>query len=526
MFSVPAAFAAKCGLNFNDALFVFSVDTFPYSYTQGNTGRQNEFSWITDIGDWSVGVDELNGSYTIDDLDITVLDYNGGVTAALAGVQLETQRCTLRMGFAGMALADYAVLFTGLVSDISRTSNNTYTFTCQDFNRLAQHLIYTEGDNITVTTTTTTLSGNVYTATAVAVTTNRATGVQTSVTTTSQTLNGVVGTVITTDSAAISSNNTRTLIGHPLDLLLDIMLNQVGFAAADVNVAQVQQFRDSVFAGVEVQFLLDSAVDAKDFIESQILKPLAGYTYPDNLGRICVGFLQPNPAALAAQLDINADNIQAIPTLTPQTLINVVTMRFDKDDSGEANSSTGYLSESNTLYLPGIANLEDLTGQLALEQAHNASAVQGQTVIESDGMRSGFQGYLLSKMVSASIFAKYGSRNPSMEAKLLWTPAYSLQIGDFVTVTHPLITDRRQGTLGLSGARYQVIKRAYNFGNTMTVTLTINDASGIRTYAAHKIAPNGKPAYGGASQADHDAYIFISNAQGAQTGGAQAATLG
>jgi hypothetical protein len=505
---------------------VFTIDGYDATFTMGNTGRVGERAWISDVQNWSVSVDELNGTYAIDDLTLTILDINNTLTKELSTLRLAGLRATLRFGVPGVDLANYVTLFAGIATEPQRNKDGTYTFTCQDFNRLTQRLVYLTGDKVTTTTATTTLTGNVYTVNSTIVVTDKYSGNVLSTTTdTQQTLNGTVGTVVTTDAAAISTDNIRRVVGHPLDILLDIMLDQVGFSEPDVNVDQIISYRDDVLAGVEFDFKIDKAVDAKDFMENQLLKPLGGYMYPDNTGRMCVGFMQPDTGALLPVMDINPYNLVALVDLVPQTLVNVLTMRFDKDDDGISNSSTGYLSESNTFYAPSIADINDLTGQIAVQQAQGSDTVQGQLIIESDGIRSGFQGYLLSKMVANSIFSKYGNYNPSMDPEVFWQSAFRLMIGDFVTVTHPLLVDRRSGTVGMVAARYQVIKRSYDFSK-FTVSLTINDASGIRTYSAHRIAPDGKPAYGAGSDDDHARYIYMAGANGTQINGDAAATLG
>jgi hypothetical protein len=523
MFDVSSTLAAGSNTSVLEPLLVLSIEGFPYLLTQGVTGLANELPFISQIDDWSVGVDELNGSYTIDDLNVTAVDSRGLLTQLFHATNVLQSKCTLRLGLVGMAIGDYATLFTGIVGSISRHPDATFSIVCQDPNRLSQRVVYTKGDTYTVTTTVTTYNGQYYTVTATAVTTNRSTGSTSTVVTSNNYLNGSVGTVTSTDDAAISSTNTRRLVGHPLDILVNTLVEEVGFSLSGLNVAQIQQYRDEVLAGVEYDFTLDSAVDAKDFIENQLLKPLGGYIYPNNLGLLCVGFLQPASERLAAVMDLNDQNMQDVPDVVPQDLTNVVTFRFDKDSGSD--SSTGYLAESNNFYSPSISDLDDLTGQVAQSEAQGSGAVQGQSIIESDGMRSGFQGFLLAKMVSNSIFAKYGNYNPVLDIAAHWFPAFRLEVADFVTITHPLVVDLRYGA-PLSAARYQVIKRGYSFGSNMTVSLAVNDASGIRTFSAHRIAPNGTGAYTSVDTATQSRYIFLSGKDGKQSNGDAAATLG
>lgn len=598
-------------------LFRFSIADYSRVFVYRPTGRENEVAWIAGINDWGVSVDPTNGSYTIDDLVVKVIDKGAAVTKDLGLLALEGRRCTLQMGFPGLDLTDYCTLFQGIVGSVTTNNDGTYNFTCQDYNRLNQRVIYTQGNtddetvttttlntgqpftvvtrtdytnatggvsssavityaqygpngptgsktstapdgtitqttvtsrqvnpgggNITVyestvivtapngtkTTTTTTYGDqNLYGLVTVTTSIDSTTGIQTDSVAVTFSASGTEGTVQTSDNALISSSNPRRVIGHPLDVLLNILQVQIGFADSDINVAQIQGFRDSVFSGIVFDFTLTGSVDAKDFIESQLLKPLAGYLYTNGTGQICVGFAQPQPGGITLTSAINPYNVKDIPAVGASDLVNVVTMRFDKDDANVGNSSTGYLSESNTFYAPTINDLTDLTSEVAQEDLQGTDAVQGQLIIESDGLRSGFQGYLISAIIANALFAMYGLYNPTMDCECHWNAMFRTELAEFTGFTHPLVPNKRAGVMGFVNAPFQVIKRTYHFSSD-TVSVSLIDASGVTAFGAHRIQPAATATtYGAGSAAAHARYIYMTDSNGKQSGGDSGALLG
>jgi hypothetical protein len=94
------------------------------------------------------------------------------------------------------------------------------------------------------------------------------------------------------DGFPTDSDHRKTLNAHPLDILEDILLNQIGLTLDQFNNATLQTYRNGIFAGVQFYFSIDSPPAAKDFIESEIMKPLGGYIWTNNLGQIDFNFFR------------------------------------------------------------------------------------------------------------------------------------------------------------------------------------------------------------------------------------------
>jgi hypothetical protein len=626
MIQTTANFDAAAALTPSKPVYRFSITDYAKVFVWRKTGRAGELTWIESIGDWGVSVDPMNGSYSIDDLVVTVLDLGAAITGDLGLLLLEQRFCTLQMGFDGLALADYCTLFSGIVDTVTPNPDGSYAFTCNDYNRLNQRVIYVYGDDGVATTTTTTYSGsNPYTIVTETYTTDPVTGIVTpaavvtysgsgpapvtgtfvsgstttvvtsrnittggstitvyesvattiagnvttivtttyggqllyaSVAVTTQTQqatglnsvslvitydeNGSLGVSTVSDSAFITSTNPKHLVGHPLDILLDILQVEVGLADSDINLTQIEAYRDTVFSGTEFEFFITGSVDAKDFMEAQLLKPLGGYLYPNAMGQVCVGFAQPLAGSVSSIAALTPANIPDLPTITAHDLINVVTMRFDKDDfniSTDPNSS-GYLSQANTFYAPTIEDLPDLSQAVATELVSGSGAVQGQIILESDGMRSGFQGFVLAKVISNSLFKLYGAYNPTLQVTAFWNPCFAVELAEYITLTHPLLPNRKTGTMGITNQLFKVIKRSYAF-DSMIVTFTLEDASGIAVFQAKRIAPTLDAAstgggtssdpmhpYSTASATQQARYVYMSDVNSKQANGDDAARLG
>ena len=195
--------------------------------------------WIESFADLHVTISELDGTAKIDKFAFTVLDYAGQITSDFPNFVFEGKQVTVQTGFPGMAQTDFALLFTGVLDTVdSANDNQSYTFNCTDNLQVLTKVIYTKGDH-----------GN-----------------------------------------PISKNDMKTLNGHPLDILIDILLNQVGLAPATVNQAKILGYRNGMFIGQQFQFTLDASQQADKFIETQIMKPLGGYLWTNSKGQIDVNF--------------------------------------------------------------------------------------------------------------------------------------------------------------------------------------------------------------------------------------------
>lgn len=451
MITATPAYLAAYNAHAKQPIYLFEVDGYGRAFSTRPTATPGRSPWIQKIDDHRQAVDVLNASSTLGDLSVTVIDYQRAITGDFAGTVFEGRPCTLKAGFVGLAEADYVTLFSGIVDSVPGDAANTmFTFVCKDRLRLLKQVVYLLGD----------------------------------------------------DGQPCSEDHPRTILGNPIDILISVLQDEAGFAGGDIDLALLTRYRDEQFGGISFSFKITSPPDAKSFIENEILKPLGGVHFADNLGRYTARFMLPLAGTIVAVATLDASNLLKVPEPEQAELINVLSIRFDNDGSD-------FRSEAVELNQDSI----DLYGQ------------QGQQVIESQGMRSGFQGFSLATLLGKSVFNRYAAKNPQLDVEVHWGPPALLELGDFVYVTHALVPDRKTGTLGITNALFQVDEINRKF-HSAVVGLKLADASGLKAYGALRIAPDAQVDYTSASGAQKARYIFMSNPIGKQSNGDNAGTLG
>jgi hypothetical protein len=436
--------------NYQTALAAFAAGNIPimitisgYSrvFTNYPTGVGGQYDWITSIEDFAYTVHDMDGGADQGTLTFSVQDVGAAITGDFPGFVFEGKLITLKAGFVGLAQVDWITLFTGYVDSVaSANSNNEYTFSCSDISSRLAQVIYTIGDD------------------------------------------GLTAT---------DTNNVKTILAHPLDILLDILNNKIGLPAGNVDSAKIINYRDNIFGGMQFQFKLSQAPAAADFIKSQLLKPLGGYLWVNSVGKVTVNFFYPL-AAPAAVATLNADVFTAIPEAEQVDMVNTIQFQFDKDDS--AGGSGNYLGQDTEVYGPSVAKY----GQY------------GELVVQSDGMRSNFQGFFVAKLVSRMIFYRYGLKNLKFDQNAppcIWQ-AIRLEPGDIVAVTHSKVPDRAAGVMGITGKLFEILDRHVSFTEGI-VTLTMIDANYLSTFGTYQIAPTGHVAYAASSAPDKALYMFM-----------------
>lgn len=453
--------------NYNSALANFTsgqiqaiitIAGYARVFTNYASGVGGQVNLITLLGDLSTSVHDLDGGADQATFSFQVLDQGGLITSDFPGFVFEGKVVTLQVGLPGLAQADFCTVFTGYIDTVGSTNGNQeYVFNCSDISAKLSQVIYLTGDS----------------------------------------------------GKPTDSNNVKTLNGHPLDILLDILNTQVGLPGGFVDSTKIQAYRDGPFSGAQFQFRLTQSVAALDFIKNQLLKPLGGYIWVNSLGLVTVNFFYPlaAPVALAT---LGAVSWTSIPDAEQVDMVNTVQFQFDKDDS--SNSSSGnYFAQDTELYGVSVAKY----GQY------------GELVIQSDGLRSGFQGFFTARMVARMIFSRYGLKSLKFDAGAadsIWGNM-RLEPGDVVGVTHPFIPNREAGTIGVTNRLFEILNRTFKFTEGL-MTFTMIDANFLSTFGAFKIAPDAEADYVSASAPDKLLYMFMCSDSDLYSNGDAAHILG
>ncbi len=440
-------------------LYRITIQGYSRVFCNYKSGVSGEYDWIVSMQDMPITIHDLDGGADQVQFSFNVQDRGAAITGDFPGFTFEGKQITLQTGFYGLAVGDFTTLFTGFIDTVASDNNNLeYTFNCSDISSRLTQVIYLTGDS----------------------------------------------------GQPIDSGNPKTLLAHPLDLLLNILGTQIGLSAGQYDSTKIAAYRDGPFNGVQFQFHLTQSVAAIDFIKSQILKPLGGYLWVNNLGMLTVNFFYPLNAPVAVAT-FGPRTWTTIPTAEQigsgvSELINQVQFQFDKDDAS-SSASGNYLAQDTEVYGVSVAKY----------------AQYGEQTIQSDGLRSGFQGFFTARLVARMIFGRYGLKSLTFDrqaADSIWQTCL-LQPGDIIAATHPQIPDRVAGVMGITGKQFEIINPTYKFTDGL-MTFTMIDASYLQTFGLFKIAPNGQADYTSGS----NVYMYLCNDSDKYTNGDAAHTLG
>jgi hypothetical protein len=157
-------------------LYLITIAGYSKVYTNYVSGVAGQVPWIVSMDDSSTSINDMDGGADQIAFAFTVQDRNGAITADFPGFTFEGKQITLQMGLPGLAQADFVTLFTGFVDTVASVNSNTeYYFTCNDISSILAAVVYLLGDS----------------------------------------------------GLPISSTNIKTLLAHPLDLLISV-LGQAG----------------------------------------------------------------------------------------------------------------------------------------------------------------------------------------------------------------------------------------------------------------------------------------------------------
>lgn len=429
MITASSAFlTANASLN-KTPVFLVGINGYTRVFLNRPSGIGGQYDWIVSLDKLGVTINDLDGGANLSGLAFTVQDRGQAVTGDFPGFVFEGKVVTLKTGFGGMSQADFVTLFTGIIDHVdSANGNNDYYFNCVDNKDALNQVIYTVAD----------------------------------------------------DGFPTDNDHRKTLNQHPLDILTDILTA----AGVTYNSTKIAAYRDGIFSGTQFEFSIDSPPVALDFIQQQIMKPLGGYIWTNNVGAIDVNFIY--PLSTTSVFSLNEDSIVGIPEASQSDLINTTSVRMDKDTDGK------FQAELVENYTASISRF----GQYK------------QQVIESDGLRSGLQGFFLAALTSQMIFRRYGMKNLRFETLNVFWNAAVLEPGDLISVTHSKVPDRATGVMGITGKLFVVMDRAYDFFNC-TVQLLLLDASYLTNFGLFKIAPDGEADYAAASAPDKAKYMFL-----------------
>ena len=432
-------------------------------------------------------VRELDGASTLGRFDLQTID-PGGVLKSLAAQQnLIGKIATFKLGFPGQALGDFVRLHTLQIVSTGFTSDGRLTFNCADLQRFLQGAqLWLNGGPapwIPFLPATSPTGGRAFLA----------------------------------NARPVSDLNPRWLRGNPLDIYLAALQNELGVGQDPslppsawtlyipgkdstlinpnpyLDVPGILALRNGPFSGDWFEFKITRPVDAKTWLDDEILKVLGLYTIVRADGHLSLKSMKPSAMAQPV-LALNQKNIVGIPSSSRLPVVNVVTVRMGVDDSGRETAARQYSSEVTFEQATSIAQF-----QQELKQQ-----------IQADGLRLNYGGNLRAFLLADRIFRRHAFATPVYKVKAFLSTVV-VELGDLVWLNHPLVPDLVTGAVGLTNVVCEVIDRQPNYAAGW-MEFQLLDTRFTKLTRPFLIAPLALhiPAYTSATAAQRSTYMFMS----------------
>ncbi|HEV2492150.1 MAG TPA: hypothetical protein VG204_03665 [Terriglobia bacterium] len=430
---------------------------------------------------------ELDGASSIGRLSIQSIDPGGVLKALAAQRNLIGKVARLKLGFPGQALGDFTPLHTVQVVSAGFNSDGRLTFDCADLQRFMQSAqLWTHGGPGFW------IPGQVASPPS-------------------------GGRAFQANAYSVSDQNPRWLRGHPLDIYLATMQNELGVGqdpSVDasgwaiyvpgqdstlinpnlyLDVPGILVLRDGPFSGDWFEFKITRPVGAKQWLEDEILKVLGLYTIVRADGHLALKPMKPL-GSIQPVMAFNEKNIIGLPSFSRLSVVNVVTVRMNVDDSTRETAARQYTDEITFEQMTSIAQYQQEFKQQ----------------IESNGLRVPYGGNLRAFLLADRIFRRHAFATPQYKVKAFLSTLV-VELGDFVWFNHPLVPDFKTGNAGLTNVVCEVVDRQPNYAEGyMEFQLLDTRFTGLTT--PFQIAPlaAGIPNYSQASAAQQKQYMFVS----------------
>jgi len=296
-----------------------------------------------------------------------------------------------------------------------------------------------------------------------------------------------------------SATNPKTLDGNPMDLVLDVLEGQLGLAAGYIDTAAIAALKAGRMSTTRMLFSLQKAVNANTFLEQELLRPHGLFHFARYNGALSVADMLAPPTPVPIAFAFTQSNTLGIPAYRQQPIYNWV--QFDLDYDG-----SNFLHTEQFIDAASVAKFD----------------LQAALQIQSQGLRTNYQGASRAGITARRIFERYagGPANQISLAAASLQPVV-VEVGDYVTVTHPLMENLDTGTLGWTGRVCQVLNVQQSWASAQISFDLIDVTAMLRP--VYQYAPDSVPAWPAASSGQKATYMFMADSSSQQSDGSAAA---
>ena len=453
---------------------------------------------------------ELEGTSSVGAMTVKCIDPTGTLKQLAAQDALIGKIVQFQIGFPSLNLGDFVTLHTLQITQVGWDDHGMIVIECADVQRFIQgQQIWLRGGPLEWSP--------------------------------GQTAVQPIGAAVGANAFAVSKNNPRYVQGNPIDILLAAMQNELGvgqdpalrgsnyvlqqlisvysepqnyeplpaptgwalFTPGNdatlikpnpyIDVDQFLSLRDSQFSGDFFEFVITKPIDGKQFIEDQILKVLGLHLVVGADGKLRLKPMKPFPYQTLV-FNLTAANIIGIPQTERRPVVNLLTFQMDVDNSGTSTAARAYL---------GQASYEQQASLRLYQQIYEQQ-------VEATGLRTNYGGRMRSRSLADRVFRRHAFAPPAYRLKA-HLAALAVELGDLVSLTHPLLADFQTGKRGVVNVTCEVVDRKPNYGEGH-VEFSLLDTRFLNLGAAYQIAPAaaGIPTWQQASPAERAQYAFVS----------------
>jgi hypothetical protein len=457
-------------------------------------------------------VNELEGTSSVGTMTVKCIDPGGTLKQLAAQDALIGKVAQFQLGFPGISLGDFVTLHTLQISQVGTDTQGMVTLTCSDVQRFIQ------GQQIWLNGGPQEWSPG-------------------------QTSAAPVGPAVLANAFPVSDANPRHVQGNPINILLAALQNELGvgqdpslrnsnyvlqqlipvysseqnydplppppgwvlFTPGNdstlinpnpyIDVPQFLSLRDSQFSGDFFEFEITRPIDGKQFIEDQILKVLGLHLIVASDARLRLKPMKPMPYQTPV-FNLTSSNIVGIPQTGRQPIVNLVTMRMDVNNSGISTAARAY---------EGQETYEQQTSLQLYQQVYEQQ-------VEATGLRTPYGASMRSRVLADRIFRRHAFAPPAYQVRA-YLAALVVELGDLVSLTHPLLVDFQTGSRGVVNVACEVIDRKPNYAAGY-VEFKLLDTRFLNSADPYQIAPATAdiPSWSEASATERGQYMFIADA--------------
>ena len=474
------------------------------------------------------------GKSSIGTLEFGLLDKNDRVTALLASA-IRKKQVELWAGYDGIDESKYIQLTTNLVDDFSMAANLTeYIFKTADIQRSIKSKVFKPK----VTSLTAQLNAGA-TAASVADASAFLAVVQPSLGTcgylriddeiikwtakgsTSFTIaRGQFGTVDAAHSAGAEVRELIVFQEHPVSIALKVILSTgagtngaydtlpshwaLGMDAALVKVSSWESqaedwlnFKSSDLTyGYQFRFLYDGEVEAKKFIEDEILKVLNAYAPVGADGSLSFkAFAPPVPFVDLPAFD---EKVMKVKSMSGglSALINIALFSYDHDLVQDAFLKNVEYSDGSSIAAHGLSDT---------------------FTVESRGIRSDLNGAEIVLDRWNRIKQRFSKPVPTIQVQAFYSK-HLYEAGELINFSHARLPDLAEGSRGMTEKVLEIVNKGFDImGGALHYDMMITGFG--QRYALY--GPDSLPAYGTATEEQKQRYGWYADDNGKVGGGTE-----